>query len=979
MINQEPGDAVPRTSSSGGRRGLTVLIVIVIALLLTLRGIATMWTDFLWFSSVGASSVWGTLLFSRIALAVVASIIAFVIIWVNLVMADRISPRFRIADLGAEEELVERFQEWVEPRIRSVRLLLAAAFGVMIGLGASAWWEDALLFFNRVPFGSTDPVYNLDISFYMFQLPFYRDLFSWLFQLLVVSTLLVGAFHYLNGGIRLRQGRAPDVSAGVKAHLSVLLAGLAILKAIAYRLDGYDLLYSSRGAVFGASYTDVNAHRPALTLLVLISLTGAVLLLLNLRRPGWTLPAVAASLWLIVSVVVGGIIPAFIQRFRVLPNELNLEREFISNHIDFTLDAYGLDASAVQVETFAATTDLSVDNLAANAPTLDNVRLWDPAVLTQTYSQLQEIRTYYQLPNVDVDRYQIDGELTQVMIAARELDSDDLPAEGWVNERLVYTHGFGQVISPANAVNPTTGEPAFLVRDVPPRTTAPELETTQPRIYFGEAARTDDFVIVGTAQQEVDFPSGESDIEVERNTYDGAGGVAIGDVVRRAAFALRFGDLNTLISPELTDNSKILMVRNIRDRLERVAPLLYPDNDPYLTLIDGRLVWIVDLYAVSDQYPYSQPANAPTPNGRPGATSRLATTSGLPRTFNYIRNSVKAVVDAYDGDMTLYIVDEDDPLTQAYQNIFPSIFTPGSEMPDEVREHLRYPEDMFRVQSDIYGIYHQTNADTWFNQEDVWDIPADPSTSARLEQLRGADGRPTVPYYLLMRLPNEDELSYLALQSFNPANRPNMTSFLVAKSDPRNYGELIDYRLPRGALINGPAQVGARINQDPEISQQFTLLGQQGSDVIQGNLLVVPVEESILYIQPIYLQGEQLQLPEFKQVVVVFGEQQPQMRPTLEEALAAVFGEFVPGVDTVVEDPDDGSTPTPTTTPTTPPPPVQVDDSVEGLIVRIDSLFEEANTALSNGDLGTYQSKINEAQALLDELIDLVGPAGEGA
>jgi len=956
MINQEPSESSPRRSRPGGRRGLTILVVIVLGILLTLRGIATLWTDFLWFTSVGATSVWGTLLASRIALAVIAAAVAFAVVWVNLIVTDRVSPRFRIVDLGAEEELVERFQEWIEPRVRRVRIGLSALFGVMIGLGASSWWEDALLFLNRESFGKTDPVFNLDIGFYVFQLPFLRDIFSWLFQLIVVSTLLIAALHYLNGGIRLRQGRRPEVSDGVKAHLSVLLAVLALLKAGAYRLDSYELLYSTRGAVFGASFTDVNAHLPALTLLILISVTAAILLLLNLRRRGWTLPAVAGGLWLVVSIVVGGVIPAFIQRFQVLPNELNREREFIADHIEFTLDAYGLDDAHLRTQQFAANDELTAADIIANQDTIDNVRLWDPGVLTQTYKQLQEIRTYYELPNVDVDRYVIDGRLTQVMVAARELDGDDLPAGGWVNERLVYTHGFGEVVSPANAANPTTGEPAFLVRDIPPRTSAEELTTEQPRIYFGETAGANDWVIVNSRQPEVDFPAGDGGDQVVRNTYDGQGGVPIGHIVRRAAFALRFGDLNTLISPELTGDSRMLMVPNIGQRLERVAPLLHADNDPYIVLIGGRLVWIVDLYSTTDRYPYSQPAS----------DARLATTADLPRRFNYVRNSVKAVVDAYDGTMTLYVIDEEDPLARAYANIFPNVFTPGSEMPQELREHLRYPEDMFRVQSDMWSIYHQNEPDVWFSNDDIWAIPADPSTSDRLETLRGGAGaRPTVPYYLLMSLPDDPGLSYLALQSFTPANRPNMTSFLVAISDPERYGEIINFELPGGALINGPAQVGARINQDPTISQQFTLLGQQGSDVIQGNLLVVPVEESILYIQPIYLVGEQLQLPEFKRVVVVFGDRTPVMSETLAEALSIVFGTAPPPDSTTEPDSGDGTGG------------VVVPETTQELIIEIDRLLTAADVALAQSDLGEYQRLIEEAQVLIGQLRDQLAPAAE--
>lgn len=958
MISREPtGEPTPTRRRSGGRRLLTGLLILVLILMMTLRGLATMWTDYLWYASVGATSVWSTLLLSRVALAVIASLVAMLVLWVNLVIADRLSPRFQIFDLGPEEELVERFQEWIEPRVTKVRLLLSAVFGVMIGLGAAAWWEDVLLFFNQQSFGIADPLFDNDAGFYVFQLPFIRDVVSWLFQLVVVSGLLVGALHYLNGGVRLRQGRAPQVSSGVKAHLSVILAVLALLKAGAYRLDAFDLLYSGRGAVFGASYTDVNAHRPALTLLSLISLFAAGLLLYNLRRRGWLLPAVAGGLWLVVSVVVGGIIPAGVQRFVVIPDELNRETPYIEDHIEFTLAAYGLGSDNVDVRQFQASTALTAADVGANRPTVDNVRLWDPNVLDDTYQQLEEIRTYYQLPNVDVDRYEIDGQLTQVMIAARELDSDDLPAEGWVNERLVYTHGFGAVISPANAADPNTGEPSFYVRAVPPVSSIPELEITQPRIYFGETSDSNEYVIVGTRQAEVDYPSGEGDSAVE-NFYSGLGGVPMGDIFRRAAFALRFGDLNTLISNQLTGDSRMLMVRNVSERLQKIAPLLYPDHDPYLALIDGRLVWIVDLYSVTDRYPYSQPASA-------GATARLNRDSALPGRFNYIRNAVKAVVDANDGTMDLYVIDDTDPLTAAYREIFPSVFLDGSEMPDEVRTHLRYPEDMFRVQSDIYRIYHQINPVQWFQDEDIWDIPDDPSTSDR-EQLRDANENPTLPYYLLMRLPGEDDLSYLALQSFNPTDRPNMTSFLVAKSDPGSYGELVDYRLPRGTTVNGPAQVGARIDQDASISAQFSLWDQQGSRVIRGNMLIVPIEESIVYIQPIYLEGEALQLPEYERVVVVFGQRPPVMRETLDEALSEVFDGDVTGEDggEVPTIPEDGE-------PTTPP---EVDDDVTQLVIRIDELLAEANAALAAQDLGTYQAKIAEAATLTEQLRDLVAP-----
>ena len=962
MIRMEPGSFAARRRP---RRLLALAAAVILVFLLTFRGLATLWTDYLWFSSVDATAVWGTVLLTQVLLGAAGFLLAVLIVWINVVAVRRISGgRFVLS--GPGDEVVERFQEWVSSRRRWLELGIAGVLGLLIGGGVSGWWRDVLLYLNEIGFGTDDPIFGRDVSFYVFRMPVYRDIVGFLFQLVIVTILVSAALHYLYGGIRWSSNRLPEVGSGVKSHLSVLLAALAILKAIAYRLDTYDLLYSTRGAIFGASYTDVTAHRPALTLLSAISLFAAGLLLWNIRKGGWTLPAVAAGLWLVISVVVGGIIPAAIERFQVQPDQFNKERQYIDHHIEFTLDAYGLGEGKIEIRDFAASPDLTADDIAANQATIGNVRLWDPGVLLPAYSQLQAIRPYYQISKVGIDRYVIEGALTQVMVAARELDSDDLPAEGWVNEKLVYTHGFGLVMSRANDVNPTTGEPAFLVRDVPPRSTVPNLQIDQPRIYFGEAAATGGYVIVGTEQQEVDFPSGEGDTVV-RNTYAGAGGVQLSNLAVRAAMALRFGDLNTLISGLITPDSKVLMVRNVVDRLKQIAPFLHADTDPYLALIDGRLVWIVDLYSITDRFPYAQPV----------IDDRLGLRSPLPRGFNYIRNSVKAVVDAEDGTMKLYVLEGADPLTRAYRSVFPDVFTDGSQMSDELRNHIRYPADMFGIQSDMYATYHQLDPEDFFQDEDKWAIPLDPSTSDRplirgdtvdqFGQLR-RETRLSLPYYLLMKLPDEEELSYLILQSFNPASRENMTAFMVAKSDPGEYGKIVDYRLPRGKLINGLQQISTRIDQDPVISQQFTLLGQQGSEIIRGNMLIVPVEESLLFVQPIYLKGEQVLLPEFKRVVVVYGEQAPPiMSESLDAALVEIFGT---SVSVAVPD-TDGQPPGPTEGPD------QVDtDTLASVIDRMEALFDEANAALRSGDLGTYQNKVDETARLAERLGGLLEGLG---
>ena len=730
----------------------------------------------------------------------------------------------------------------------------------------------------------------------------------------------------------------PEVSSGAKAHLSVLLAFIAILKAFAYRLDSMELLYSPRGKVFGASYTDVIAHLPALNLLILISLFGAVLLLVNIKRRGWLLPATAISLWLAVSIIVGGLVPAAIQRFRVVPDELNKELPYVENHIDYTRLAYGLDS--IEEKSFAASPDLSQDDISNNKQTVDNIRLWDPTVLAETYSQLQEIRAYYALQEVDVDRYRINGELTQVMVAARELDQTNLPAVGWVNERLQYTHGFGVVFSPANNVA-SQGQPDFYVKGVPATTTVAELEVEQPRIYFGESADSVEYVVVNSLQDEVDYPLSTEGQSVAYTNYSGDGGVGIGSFFRRLGFALRYSELNLLISNQLSDDSKLIMERNIVSRVKKAAPFLYTDNDPYLALIDGNLFWIIDMYTVSDKYPYAQPAD----------TRRINENSGLPVNFNYLRNSVKAVVNAYDGTMNFYVVDENDPIMTAYNDIFPDLFSPKSEMSSELLDHIRYPEDLFTIQSDMYRDYHMTDPRVFYADEDPWVIPSDSSTTPRVATLRGEfteiGFKPMLPYYLLMSLPGETDLSYLIFQPFNPENRPNMQSFLVADADPENYGQLIDFRLPKGEFVDGPSQVATRINQDPDISQIFTLLDQQGSSVIKGNLFVVPINQSILYYQPIYLQGEQNPLPEFKFVVVVF-QDRIIMSETLSEALASIFGDEL--ISDNVEE-SEGESPL-------------------DLLAKATTAFEQAQEQLQKGNLGKYQELIDQAQQYVDLAID---------
>ncbi len=938
------------------RRPLVVAVAVVTVVYLFFTGLSTVWTDYLWYESVGLTQVWRVNLVVAVVLGAVGAVVVFAVVWANLLLTDRLSPRYELLAVAEDEELVERFREWVEPRLRLVRLGVAALFALLLGVGLAAWRDEVLLFFNATPFGVADPQFGNDISFYMFKLPFWSQLAGWLFNLTALTAVLVGALHYLNGGIRWRRDAGLLMSTGVKAHLSVLVALLALIRAVMYRIDAWELLFSQAGPAPGAGFTDVNARLPAFNLLALVSVAAAVLIVVNIWRHGWTMAIVSVVSWLFISVAAGLIYPAIVQRFTVNPDELNKERPYIARAIEATRTAFGLDG--VEIRQFAASADLTADDLERNRLTVDNLRLWDPDVLVRTYQNLQEIRTYYRVDRVDTDRYRLDGLPTQVMVAVRELDEENLPATDWQNRRLAYTHGFGAVLSPANRVEPD-GQPAFWLRDVPPVAEVESLRIDQARVYFGETYDPDSPVIVrtGTEPQEVDFPLTPTGTAL--NEYDGPAGVEISGVLRRLAFALRYRDLNILISGQIRADSRVLMVRNIRTRVEKVAPFLYADGDPYPILVDGEIVWMIDLYSISDRYPYSQRVSR-------ADTLRLTLASRLPLAgWNYMRNSVKATVDSFDGTLRLYVVDPTDPIVASWRKVYPDLFLDGEQMPPEIREHLRYPQDLFKIQSEIYLDYHMDDTDVFFRRDDAWEIPEDPSTIRRLavpDLLRGDRRsvaevgavqylRKMLPYYLLMRLPGEADVSYVLLQPFNPENKRNMASFLVADSSPDRYGRLIDYRLPRESVVDGPGQVGNRIDQDPQISQQKSLWNTQGSTVLFGDMLVVPIEESVVYVQPVYLEAETGGLPEFRKAIVVF-QDRVEWRDSLEEALLAVFGQATePGEE--------------------PPPPGELPPAPQGTIAELlqqaADAFESADAALRRGDLAEYQRLVNEARSLIEE------------
>ena len=943
-----------------------ILAVALFILLTSLRGIAGFYTDFLWFDSLDYDSVFTGILGARVALGAIFTGIFFVLLYVNLFIADRLAPPLR--PTGPEEEVIERYRELIGGRTTLVRAVVSLLFALIAGAGVASQWNSWILFTNAQEFGVADPQFGEDIGFYVFRLPFLTFVVDWAFASVIIIAIVTAVAHYLNGGIRV-QAPTERVGRPVKGHLSVLLGLLALIRAVGYYLARYELNFSGRGAVEGATYTDVNAQLPALNLLILISLAAFVLFIVNIRRQGWVLPALGVGLWAIVAVVVGGIVPAFVQTFRVQPQQLARERPFIERNITATRAAFGLQD--VNTDAFANDGDITGDTLEDNADIVRNIRLWDPDLLLETYRQIQGVRDFYQIVDVDVDRYQIDGQKTQVMISARELDSSGVPQTSWEARTLAYTHGYGVVLSPANAKQ-ANGRPSLLLADIPVREVA-DIPLEEPAIYVGEGL--DGYVITGTDRREIDYQDVAG--ETQFREYEGEAGVGIGTYLRRAAFALRFGDINPLISGNLRTESRILFQRDVEERVSALAPFLRPDADPYPVVIDGRIVYVVDLYTTSSNYPYAQTA----------ISGDLPSASGLRGDFNYVRNSVKAVVDAYDGTVTFYVVDEGDPVIAAYREAFPDLFTDGDEVSEELRAHFRYPEDLFRVQTNMWGAYHVSDPDDFLNRNDAWDVAQAPGNefAPASQTLDPVTGLPTgpgraqrfEPYYQLLRLPGEEEQEFVMLRPFVPASEDDtgrlLTAFMTASSDPDSYGQLRSFVLPRSELPEGPVLIGGTISSNPQVAELQTLLGQEGSDLEYGNLLLVPMDESILYVRPLYVSATSNPVPELERVIVVY-EGEVAVEPTLRESLEALFGsapetlESAGGDDaTLVDPPQEGGEEPP------PSDPVEPDADVPSLLAAAADAFDEAQAALDDGDLGLYQEKVAEAQDLVERAQELAG------
>jgi len=885
---------------------LIALALVLITLAIFSPAFAHFYTDYLWFAEMGMARVFTTRMMASVGMASVGALIAAGMLWLNWTFLPHIFTRSHILSDWLPSPTLRfgrgkiRLDGARPPRaIHLLTGIAAVVVGVLLGLSLRDHWTTFLLARFSQPFGLEDPIFGLDVSFYVFTLPWYRVLLSW--AEFVVGLSLAGA--------ALRYALLSQLTVrGATAHLSLLGSFWLILVGIGRLFARYVLLVTQRGLVFGVGYTDFHARIPLYTVEAGLFFLAALVLVVNLFVRQARLLVGIGLFWLGLSLI-APLYPAFVQQFTVEPNEFILEKPYIEHHITFTQRAYELDR--VVESLYPATGEITPEQLADNADVLNNVRLWDYRPLKRTFGQLQEIRLYYAFEDVDVDRYALEDGLTEVALAVRELDVDELAsqAQTWINRHLIFTHGYGLALSSVNGVTPE-GLPKLLVHDIPPVSEDPALELRRPEIYFGE--RTDQYVVVNAAEDEFDYPRGDTNAYTR---YEGGAGVPLGGMLKRALFAVRFGSTQLLLSPALSNDSRILFHRSVVDRVKTLAPMLLYDRDPYAAVVNGRIVWLLDAYTSTENFPYAQPVD--------GA-------------INYLRNSVKVTIDAYTGEVRLYLIDKDDPIAATYARIFPDLFTDSSEIPHEIQAHWRYPEMLFLYQSYLYATYHMRDPQVFYNREDLWGIP---------QELVETEQRTMEPYYVTMRLPGSDRLEFLLMRPYVPHQKQNMVAWLYARCDGDVYGELGVFKLSKDRLVYGPLQIEGRVDQDPVISQQLSLWNQRGSRVLRGNLLVIPLAGTFLYVEPLYLEAEAGQLPELKRVIVAYSDQVT-MASTLRAALEQAIGTIPTGGVAGEESGDEGAT-------------------LEELAARAWRYYEQAQACLAQGDWACY----GEQQALLESVL----------
>ncbi|MFH1172087.1 MAG: UPF0182 family protein [Nanoarchaeota archaeon] len=894
-----------------------LIVLALVIILIIASSMSFIYADIFWFTGMGYIDVYFTILLTTVGFGSLLAAIFFVFAALNIKIAKRLalskSERKKAKDLP----------------------FMIAAFFLAIILGSSfANWETLLKFLNPSSFAAADPIFGMNIGFYVFSLPFYQMIFGFLSTTIGLTIFLSFLFYLFHSDTFNKKETGLEemeideqplneikISADfskikklVTPHMSILFAVMFFVAAFGFHIAQYGLLFNSGNVFYGAGFADLNVNLLFLNVGFYVSIIIGIVFILNLKIKRWRLPLEGVGA-LVAIMFIGTIAAVAVQALYVGPNEYNIQKPYIEMNIESTSAAYGLDA--IENRIFPVSYDLTINDINQNKETIDNIRLWDWRPLKDTYTQLQLFRTYYDFSDIDIDRYMLNGDYKQVMLSPREMDINDLSstAKTWVNEHLVYTHGYGIVMNPVDKVS-EEGLPEFYIKDIPPKSDYDVLNIDRPEIYYGQS--TSQYIITKTTTREFDYPSGDQNIYTE---YEGTGGIPIADFLKKFVYSIRFGSVELLFSGSVTPDSKILLNRNIDERTRIIAPFLKYDYDPYIVLSEGRLYWILDAYTTTDMYPYSEPV--------------YLERFGL---LNYMRNSVKVVIDAYNGDVTYYVVDSSEPIIKTYMKIFPDLFKDFSEMPEGIKDHVRYPENIFSIQAAVYSTYHMEDAQVFYNKEDVWVTPN--------EIYRGST-RAMTPYYVTIKLPGALDEDFMLMIPFKPRgeDKQNMIGWMSANSDPDDYGKIIVYQFSKQELVYGPMQIESRIDQDTEISQLITLWSQSGSSVIRGNTLVIPIENSILYIEPLYLQATQEgSLPELKRVIVAY-KNSVVMEETLGEAIAKIFG-------------------TETIKPPTPTIP-SGDGTAEETLEQISQLYEKAQEALMTGDLSTYADYIEQIGALL--------------
>ncbi len=917
------------------RNRLIQILVALFIIGLILTQFLGLYTDWVWFDSVNFGDIFTKTLFLKIIAGGIIGLIVFAIVYVNLTIVRKLiakTPHVHEFDADNIEYLEKRLSttDYIAEFLQSknaglIVLIVAAFFGLGSAFSESQYWMDFARFINATNFGIVDPLFNTDLGYYIFKLPFYLSLYNTIMSISFIVTLVVAALYYFIGLFQKFQTSpaAKNTFNTAIAHLSIMGAFTLGVRAIGYKLDADQLMYSPRGVAFGASYTDLYASRPVFFFMLVLAAVGAILFLANIRLKNLRILVVVPVVLIALGTIAGTVYPAIIQQFVVTPNELEKEGPYIQNNITYTRQAYNL--SNISEEFFPANADLTLEDLDNNALTVDNIRIHDLRPLIDTYNQIEAIRPYYSFLDVDIDRYIIEGHLRQIMVSPRELDINklDASAQTWINTHLKYTHGQGAVVSPVNKAT-AQGLPTFFVNQIPPKSYTNDIIIDQPDIYFGE--QTDHYIITNTDTPEIDYTSANGPIT---DFYNGEDGIKL-TFLNKLLYSIRYSTTKMILNQDINADSKLLINRNIIDRVQEIAPFLIYDSDPYMVIDDNRLFWIIDAYTYTSYYPYSEP---------------------YIQGINYINNSVKVVIDAYNGTTSFYLFNPEDPLAQTYLKIFPNLFTDYAEMPETLKQHIRYPEDLFSIQAKMLLHYHMTDVSTFFYKDDAWKVAT---------EIYSQNGQVQVdPKYILMRLPGEEVEEFIMMLPFTPAERNNLVAWMAVRMDGENYGDMRIYQFPRQEFVNGTLNIENRIDQDTEISQQLTLWSQQGSGVIRGNMMVIPIDQSLIYVEPIYLKASAQGLPELKRIVVAFGDELV-MEETLDKALAKIFG--------TTED----DNPNPEN-------PGGLAATVLQLADYAQTLYDQMITAAQSGDWASYGDYQTELSDILNQLAELAAKNAEEA